>query len=781
MVSKATDRRGTDEYAAWDTTPRRMPPRSRLHHLKPIGVGTGAVESLTGYFRRLAGSHVTGLHPLATKVIAPLLAPAGVWWAGTTTHMFFRKSARGMNGIGAVARDWTAVLTDLTLRDDLRPLTLLPWAGVIAGRGLLRETPAWCPACYEEWSAEGAVVYQPLLWHLAVVTACPRHGRALVTHCPHPECGRVEVLRSAATQLGYCTACAGWLGTAAPPGPGQLPDAATLARQSWVVEAIGAMLADAATRARPFTGEDLTAALAACTAIAGGNAKLARVTGVGHTVLTGWRRGKRLPSLPLLLHFCRQLDTTPLRLLTDGPPPLPGGVVGTPSARLGGVTRLDPAAIRAALTAQVREPATPPPSLSEIARRLGCSRGSLERLAPAAARTITGRATAYRAALADAATAARRGNVRRVTLERRDAGLGTAASEVKAALPDPTMWWTPDAEEARRAALVEAGAVDEETVAPPAAPLGPQHDPGALAPSGLTLTDEERTALAGALGDGPTAERGRRLRAVLLLGAGQHPEAVAMALDVGESSVYAWAKAWRNGGIGALDDVRGGTAPILDATARQLLATMLAAEPAAYGYRRIVWSARMLHAEMVKAGYTAGQRTVQHAAEQLGWRPKRTAPVPPATPAMTLTGEERAALERALDVEAHEPYRRRMRAILLLASGEATRVVAAAVGVSDSSLLGWAKAWRVGGQIKLVGGPGVAGSPILDAAAERLLEERLAASPDAHGHAASAWTLALLQAELAETGCVVSQGTVWCALKRLGWRSARPGYVKVPP
>lgn len=780
MASKDGADRAPKDYGAWDGTPIRIPTRSRLHHLEPVGVGTGAVESLTGYFRRLAGSHVTGLHPLATKVIAPLLAPARVWWAGTTTHMFFRTSARGMGGIGAVARDWTAVLTDLTLRDDLRPLTMLPWAGVIAGRGLLRETPAWCPACYEEWSAKGAVVYQPLLWHLAVVTACPRHGRALVTYCPHQECGRAEVLRSTATWPGYCAACAGWLGSAAPPDPGELPDAATLARQSWVVEAIGAMLADAATRERPFTGDDLTAALAACTAIAGGNAELARVTGLGHTVLTGWRRGKRLPSLPLLLHFCHRLDTTPLRLLTDGPPP-PGRALAVPTARPGGVIRLDRAAIRASLADQVREPDTPPPSLSEMARRLGCSRGSLERLAPAAARTIAARATAHRTALADAAAVARRDDVRRVTLERWEAGLGTAAWEVKAALPDPTMWWTPDAEDARRSALVEAGGVDDEAIAPPAVPPGPRHDLGAPTPSALALTGEERAALASALDDCPTAERARRLRAVLLLGAGQHPEAVAVAVDASESSIYAWAKAWRQGGLTALDDVHGGTPFLLDASARRLLADLLAVAPTVHGYRRTVWTASMLHAEMTKAGHTIGQRTVQRAAEQLGWHPERNAPVPPPTPAVLLTGEERAALERALDVEAHEPYRRRMRAILLLASGEATRTAAAAVGASDSSLLAWAKTWRRGGLPGLLGRPGVAGTPVLDTAAERLLEKRLSASPGAYGHAATAWTLALLQAELDATGRVVSQGTVWCALKRLGWRCARPGYVKVPP
>jgi transposase len=138
-------------------------------------------------------------------------------------------------------------------------------------------------------------------------------------------------------------------------------------------------------------------------------------------------------------------------------------------------------------------------------------------------------------------------------------------------------------------------------------------------------------------------------------------------------------------------------------------------------------------------------------------------------------------LQRTLVAEGHEPHRRRIQAILLLARGEATRTVAATVGVSVGSIHSWAKAWSAGGLRGLVGRSGVARNPVIDASAKRLLEERLSAAPGAYGHVATAWTLALLQAELAETGCVVVHGTVWSALKLLGWRYARPGYVKVSP
>lgn len=37
----------------WDLSRPKIPPRSRLYHLEPVGVGTPYVESLTGYMARL--------------------------------------------------------------------------------------------------------------------------------------------------------------------------------------------------------------------------------------------------------------------------------------------------------------------------------------------------------------------------------------------------------------------------------------------------------------------------------------------------------------------------------------------------------------------------------------------------------------------------------------------------------------------------------------------------------------------------------------------------------
>src|ERR1043165_5965394 len=46
-----------DELDLWDIPHVRVPERSRLHHLAPMGIGTPFVECLTSYLSRLAQAH----------------------------------------------------------------------------------------------------------------------------------------------------------------------------------------------------------------------------------------------------------------------------------------------------------------------------------------------------------------------------------------------------------------------------------------------------------------------------------------------------------------------------------------------------------------------------------------------------------------------------------------------------------------------------------------------------------------------------------------------------
>src|SRR3989440_11331587 len=148
--------------------PSQIPPRSRLYSLEPVGIGTAYVESLSGYISRLAKEHFISTNLLMSKIVAPLICKPG----SINDRGQFKGYAKAANGLGIMATDLSKVLEPLTLRNDLRFTTMVPWAGVLPPHFLIKPIRAWCPRCYEEWQASNQVVYEPLIWALAPVTAC---------------------------------------------------------------------------------------------------------------------------------------------------------------------------------------------------------------------------------------------------------------------------------------------------------------------------------------------------------------------------------------------------------------------------------------------------------------------------------------------------------------------------------------------------------------------------------------------------------------------------------
>ena len=71
---------------------------------------------------------------------------------------------------------------------------------------------------------------------------------------------------------------------------------------------------------------------------------------------------------------------------------------------------------------------------------------------------------------------------------------------------------------------------------------------------GLKLEPKERVALAEAASEEKRVRRWRRMRAIELLAEGRSPEEAAAALGCARSSVYAWAKAWREMGLSGLGE-----------------------------------------------------------------------------------------------------------------------------------------------------------------------------------------------------------------------------------
>jgi len=187
-------------------------PRSRLYHLAPIGVVTPLIESLTSYIGRLAWAYRISPRAFVTEVIVPNLGGSHYLQLSLAhVHSFCRYESMRINGIGEAAADWAETLASLTMRTDLRLLTLYTWAKGLPNLRLLRTTPAWCPECYAEWREAKVPVYQPLLWMLRVMTVCPQHERQLEEHCPY--CLKLQsTIASNKVEVGCCTQCGAWLG-----------------------------------------------------------------------------------------------------------------------------------------------------------------------------------------------------------------------------------------------------------------------------------------------------------------------------------------------------------------------------------------------------------------------------------------------------------------------------------------------------------------------------------------------------------------------------------------
>ncbi len=141
----------------------------------------------------------------------------------------------------------------------------------------------------------------------------------------------------------------------------------------------------------------------------------------------------------------------------------------------------------------------------------------------------------------------------------------------------------------------------------------------------LMLNARERGQLAEAASKQKRVRNWRRMRAIELLAEGRRPEAVAEVLGCARSSVYAWAKAWREMGLSGLREAScPGRRRLLEGRAELLLEELLEeGNPQSRGYRSSGWTVPLLKSELAKGGYVVSERTVRRTLKRLGFRWKR--------------------------------------------------------------------------------------------------------------------------------------------------------------
>jgi hypothetical protein len=398
---------GASSCELWEGERVEVPPHSRLYHLEPVGVGSPMVESLTSYLTRLAEAHSLHLRTLVTDEILPRLNQSHLYRDNRPVYDHltrFWKQSTTLNGTSATSSDWVQALEQLTLRRDLRFLTMLTFADVLSQRGLLRRAQAWCPACYEEWRETDRVIYQPLLWALEVIQVCPLHGLRLHLHCPFADCGHELSALAPRAQAGYCPQCERWLGNPSPSeGNAQELRAEEQERQRWVATVVGELLA-AAPDFPALPGREVIAASISThvQAVMNGNySAFAQHLHVHRRTAWEWGQGLQVPQLDALLQICSYFGTSPAHFLT-------GLALGTapvqkhapeekptaerPKKRF---RKFETERLRCALEGALQEEGDPPPSMRELAGRLQYDSSHLYKHFPDLCRAIAARYRSY--------------------------------------------------------------------------------------------------------------------------------------------------------------------------------------------------------------------------------------------------------------------------------------------------------------------------------------------------------------------------------------------------
>jgi transcriptional regulator with XRE-family HTH domain len=391
------------EYAGWYLTEISLPKRSTLYAPEPMGTGTAFAESLTSYLARLAKAHCVYPGVLLSQMIVPHVPGAETQSHADGSHPLFRRDGNGshlINVSGPRACSALHALETLTLRTDLRALTLVALAEILPSRRLTRQALAWCPLCYEGWQACEQTLYDPLLWMFQEISVCTQHHVRLRTHCPH--CARSLPHLAWRSRPGYCAFCAGPLfGKGVGVLEAVVPDTSEFVWQQWVTNALGTVVAQLPeARDEPKRERIQRVVSHAVEQLADGSiAAFARLLGLPRNTVENWYQDKRIPEMDMLLRLCYRLDlslcdvlfqeteTLHPRLRDPVPPAL------FPSRKR---TPIDKERISHLLEQAVSREEDPPLSLKEVGSRLGYQPTTLYKINRTACHALASRHTAYR-------------------------------------------------------------------------------------------------------------------------------------------------------------------------------------------------------------------------------------------------------------------------------------------------------------------------------------------------------------------------------------------------
>ena len=164
----------------------------------PRGLGTGQVESFTGYAARMSARIAVPTPTFVRRAFQDAQGGEGQPLLGTIVA-----AARRLN-VGERGSGVAAAVGRLTGQADLDRLSYFAFLDLfgVGERGVLVLRRRWCPEC---WSDDGEEPYERKVWWLALVDVCHVHGCLLESRCL--TCGRLQPTLPRAVRIHVCSYC----------------------------------------------------------------------------------------------------------------------------------------------------------------------------------------------------------------------------------------------------------------------------------------------------------------------------------------------------------------------------------------------------------------------------------------------------------------------------------------------------------------------------------------------------------------------------------------------
>lgn len=370
-----------------------IPPRSVLASLRPRGLGTPYLESLSSYYLELAHIHHLSPKTLAREIIIPRIKIGDARRKGETSTIWRMPL---FNGIGSVPETWAKHLSELTGQQELINLTLVPLRPYTNMQRLMSGTRKWCPVCFSEAAQEGRA-YGQLLWEIEAVKACPKHNIRLISQCKCNGSAPLPPLKVKHLS-GLCGSCGQSL---AQNYESYIESASEdeLKRARLVAELLGdtEVLKRESERATDGISMFLQGAVRHFT---GGNAALfGQLFGVKKNTLHGWMHGKRIPNFPQMVEIalacrCAIADIMLGAQVMFGEPEIINAHRKPQTPSRSKTRKLDREMIQCQLEMLANE--QPPISVAAAAVRIGVNRRTLFRVFGDIAKKMTRNFRAHR-------------------------------------------------------------------------------------------------------------------------------------------------------------------------------------------------------------------------------------------------------------------------------------------------------------------------------------------------------------------------------------------------